>query len=217
MVRSQDCLYSPPLPPSPLSFSALSVNSVLRKTRSLTQIDPSTPLLSHRHSPHAAIPFKIIFFAHPHHLTSIESHSCKKQGSGWRIRCFHPTQALPSISTASKHPTHSSAGIFIIFSHLLHIPLDTRGGATIPCCGHPGLSIFASQVTGHGTLVTSSLRGPANSVSLRYPFPFFSFQLSTVVNFPPPQNFYPPAPKLRHNPAAQGQHLQPIPRTGRIQ
>ena len=31
------------------------------------------------------------------------------------------------------------------------------------------------------------------------------------------RNFYPPASDLRHNPAAQGQHLQPIPQTGRIQ
>jgi hypothetical protein len=128
MVRSQDCLYPPPLPPSPLSLSAHSVNSVLRKTRSLTQIDPSTPLRSPRYSPHAAIPFRITFFAHPHHLTPIESHSCKKQGRGWGVRCLHSTQTLPSISTQSKHPTHSNTRIFIIFSHLLHIPLDPGGG-----------------------------------------------------------------------------------------
>src|SRR5277367_2309138 len=81
--RSRDCLYPPSQPASPLFFSALSVNSALRNTRSLTQIDPSAPLLSPRHLPHAIIPFRITSFAHPHHLTPIESYSCKKQGRGW--------------------------------------------------------------------------------------------------------------------------------------
>src|SRR5208282_3333941 len=39
--------------------------------------------LATHHSPLATIPFRITFFAHPHHLTLIESHSCKKQGRGW--------------------------------------------------------------------------------------------------------------------------------------
>jgi len=39
------------------------------------------------------------------------------------------------------------------------------------------------------------------------------YSLLTVL----PQNFYPPTGKLRHNPAAQGQHPQPNPQTGRIQ
>jgi len=34
--------------------------------------------LATRHSPLATIPFRIIFFAHPHQLTLIESHLCKK-------------------------------------------------------------------------------------------------------------------------------------------
>jgi hypothetical protein len=89
MVRSQSCVYPQAFPASPLFPSALSVNvacpnpvGVLRKTRSLTQIDPSAPLLSHRHSPHATIPFRITSFADSHHLTPIESYSCKKQGRG---------------------------------------------------------------------------------------------------------------------------------------
>jgi len=39
------------------------------------------------------------------------------------------------------------------------------------------------------------------------------YSLLTVL----PQNFYPPASDLRHNPAAQGQHQQPNPQTGRNQ
>ncbi len=42
----------------------------------------------------------------------------------------------------------------------------------------------------------------------------FNLQLSTI---PLPQNFYPPASDLRHNPAAQGRHPQSNLRTGRIQ
>ena len=131
MVRSQNLLHAPPLAHSPLSFSALSVNGacpdpvgVLRKTRSLTQIDPSAPLLSHRHSPDAAIPFRITSFAHPHHLTPIESYSCKKQGRGDIQR--HPAQALPIFPTASKHPARRNGhkpSHFMCLLHILWIPL----------------------------------------------------------------------------------------------
>ena len=191
MVRSQNLLRAPPLAHSPLSFSALSVNGacpdpvgVLRKTRSLTQIDPSAPLLSHRHSPDAAIPFRITSFAHPHHLTPIESYSCKKQGRGWGIQRFHPAQPLPLFSTTSRHPAHSTAHMSTLFMRLLHGSLDTRSGGRSP-------SLFTTHCS----------------------LPTVHYSLLTVL----PQNFYPPASDLRHNPAAQGQHPQPNPQTGRIQ
>jgi hypothetical protein len=191
MVRSQNLLHAPPLAHSPLSFSALSVNGacpdpvgVLRKTRSLTQIDPSAPLLSHRHSPDAAIPFRITSFAHPHHLTPIESYSCKKQGRGWGIQRFNPAQPLPLFSTTSRHPAHSTAHMSTLFMRLLHGSLDTRSGGRSP-------SLFTTHCS----------------------LPTVHYSLLTVL----PQNFYPPASDLRHNPAAQGQHPQPNPQTGRIQ
>ena len=157
MVRSQNLLHAPPLAHSPLSFSALSVNGacpdpvgVLRKTRSLTQIDPSAPLLSHRHSPDAAIPFRITSFADPHHLTPIESHLCKKWGRGWGIQRFHHTQALPLSSTASKHPAaHSNARISTLFTRLLHSSLDTRG------VGRPR---FKSKLYPHLRLLVTSVQ-----------------------------------------------------------
>jgi hypothetical protein len=224
MFRSRNCLYPPPLPPSPLSFSALSVNGacrdpvgVLRKTRSLTQTDPPAPFVPPRHPSLAAIPFRITFFAHPHRLTPIESYSCKKQGRGWGAQPFHSTQPLPLFSTASKHPTHSNARNSHLFIRLLHVSLDTRGWgwATILGCRHPGFSIFASQVTGQGTPVTSSPRGSANGAcpdpvgaSPRYPFPF---RLSTVdcqpLSFPRTSTLPPPIygiiPPHRGTPASR--------------
>src|SRR5277367_1491474 len=130
--RSRDCLYPPSQPASPLFFSALSVNSALRNTRSLTQIDPSAPLLSPRHLPHAAIPFRITSFAHPHHLTPIESYSCKKQGRGWSpYQRFHAAQALPLFSTSSKHPTQRNTHISTLFMRLLNTSHHTRGSGLI--------------------------------------------------------------------------------------
>jgi hypothetical protein len=157
MVRSQNLLRAPPLAHSPLSFSALSVNGacpdpvgVLRKTRSLTQIDPSAPLLSHRHSPDAAIPFRITSFAHPHHLTPIESYSCKKQGRGWGIQRFHPAQPLPLFSTTSRHPAHSTAHMSTLFMRLLHGSLDTRSGGRSPSL----FTTHCSLPTVHYSLLT---------------------------------------------------------------
>jgi len=198
--RSPGCLYPPSLPASPLFFSALSVNSVLREARSLTQIDPSAPLLSHRHSSHAAIPFRITFFAHP--STS--------------------TQPLPLFSTASKHPTHSNTRISTLFMRLLNTSRDTRGGALIAnqtpdeaclCGASIGRSGYL-RYADHRPLFGSTFK-PFNVQTFQRRFSTAHYPLFTTHG--PPQNFYPPAPKLRHNPAAQGQHPQPSPHTGRIQ
>jgi len=63
--------------PLPLT-SVNSVPSALKST-----FNSTTPLASAGHPPQATIPFRITSFAHPHHLTTIESYSCKKQGRGW--------------------------------------------------------------------------------------------------------------------------------------
>jgi hypothetical protein len=88
--RSQNPLYLPPLPASPIpllvhavvelqprDFLPVVVVAGFQTPPSLRS--PAFP------SPLATIPFKITSFAHPHHLTPIESHSCKKQGRGWGI------------------------------------------------------------------------------------------------------------------------------------
>ena len=68
-----------------------------------------------------SIPFRIIFFAHPHHLTLTGSYSYKKQGRGWGPRHLAPTQALRTRGTRSD--TRNSN----LFIHLLHGTLDTHG------------------------------------------------------------------------------------------
>jgi len=70
----------------------------------------------------------------------------------------------------------------------------------------------------HHTLSARLRQLCVSALSLFRSLPF-NFQLSTV-NLSPsllPRNFYPPASDLRHNPAAQGQHPQINPQTGRIQ
>jgi len=148
------------------SFSVSSVNSVLRETRSFVTTAPSTSLadirgdfqssaiespspcssLVTRHSSLTTIPFRIISFAHPHHLTLTESYSYKKQGRGWGIPS---SLTLPPFSTTSKHSTHSNASNPNFFIYLPHDSLDTQGVGACPF----------------------SLRGSAHSASLRYPFP----------------------------------------------
>jgi hypothetical protein len=260
--RSQDYPYPPPRPGSTHSFSALSVNGacpgpvgVLGRTRSLTRIDPSATLLSHRHSSQAAIPFRITSFADHHHLTPIESHLCKKPGRGWYPASppdpflFFPQRVNIQHTAMPVYPEQGQ-GASPLFSCVYSTLPVTPGVGVLSSARHSmkrvhaerlsgGRDIFTSQVTGHGTPATSSLRGSANSASLRYPFPFFPSQLSNLqalqrrfstAHYPlftthaPPRNFYPPAPKLRHNPAAQGRikvqlndWAQPNPHTGRIQ
>ncbi len=195
--------------PLPLT-SVNSVRSALKST-----LNSTTPLASAGHSPQATIPFRIISFAHPHHLTPIESYSCKKQGRGWYPE--PPTQPLPLFSTASKHPTHSNArlprararGISTLFMRLFNTSRHTRGGV-LSSTRHSmkriraerssrGRDIFAMRITGHVALTKSSLRGSAISASLRYPFPVFPFnsQLSTV-NLSPPLFHY-SLPTIRYS------------------
>jgi hypothetical protein len=49
-------------------------------------------IIAIHHSSLATMPFRMIFFAHRHPLTTMESYSCKKQGrvaQGLRFLCFH--------------------------------------------------------------------------------------------------------------------------------
>jgi hypothetical protein len=73
------------------------------------------------HSSLTTIPFRIKFFADPHPLTAIESHSYKKGGGRWDL------QHLPHFSPAEKCSTHSNASNSNLFMRLLHGSLDTPG------------------------------------------------------------------------------------------
>ena len=201
------------------SSSALSVNSVSRKTRSVAQtampnVFARIPCSGFRSltvgspSPRsfpatslATIPFRITSFADPRHVTLIESHSYKKQGRGWRYSGLPLTQTLPLFSTANKRPTHSSARNSTLFMHLLHTSRHARGGgipsnALLHFSALRAQSVFpnssVSRWDSQSWLSSSGLR------SLR------SSPREAKVTSALPQNFYPPASDLRHNPAAQG-------------
>ena len=230
MIRPQNCPCSPTFPASPIPLVA--------------DLQPRPSLRSRAFpSPRPAIPFRITSFAHPHHLTPIESYSCKKQGRG--VVSSASTQPLPLFSTPSKHPTHSNAHISTLFMRLLNTSHHTRGGGLIldqtlneasPCrailarTGFLRLTGHRPRNTGHvfsarlRELCVSALCFSLLSLSTFKPFKLQTSQRRfSATHYRPftthgsPQNFYPPAPKLRHNPAAQGQHPQPNPQTGRIQ
>jgi hypothetical protein len=127
-------------------FSLLFAISVSRKApaKSLTGLSPSqfapTPFnlrLATVNSP-SSKSHRITFFAHPLHLTLIESHSYKKQGEGWVPRDVQkPAHSLPLFSTSSKHRAHRNAHNSFSFHALTYDSLDTRGTPHAP---HPPLS-----------------------------------------------------------------------------
>ena len=154
--------------PLPLT-SVNSVPSALKST-----LNSTAPLASAGHSPQATIPFRITSFAHPHHLTPIESHSCKKQGRG---RYLAPPPNPFLFFPHRVNMQHAATPASPLFS-CVYSTLPVTPGVGVLSSG--GQGIFAMRIAGHGALTTCSLRASANSASLRYPFPHFSFQLSTV-------------------------------------
>ena len=108
-----------PLPPT----SVNSVPSALKST-----LNSTAPLASAGHSPQATIPFRITSFAHPHHLTPIESHSCKKQGRG-RYLAPPPNPFLFFPHRVNmQHAAMPGGGISTLFMRLLNTSRHTRGG-----------------------------------------------------------------------------------------
>lgn len=161
-------------------------------------------------------------------------------------------QRLPPFSTASKYPTRSDArlpramarGISTLFMRLLNTSRHTRGWRRDHHFWLSPSSFLDLRLTGHEPrntghvfsaglrqLCVSALSFSSLSLYTFKPFgpPIFQLRFSTThyqlfTTHGPPHNFYPPALKLRHNPAAQGRikvqlndWAQPIPQTGRIQ
>ena len=121
----------------------------------------SAPLSTLIPAPHPPKPFRMIFFADPHHLTPIESYSCKKQGGGGtrpaktssHLLCFQSFQKHGGWSTSAVFTVHGTRATIRplptlhslaspLFSHLLQTPPSipflftsfrkTRGGGAIP-------------------------------------------------------------------------------------
>jgi hypothetical protein len=87
--------------------------------------------LATRHSPLTTIPFRIKFFAYPHPLTPIESHSCKNRGEGVP---FTPSR-VRGVSCVCA--THSNARKPFPLMGLLYGSLDTRGWGSLLTIHHP--------------------------------------------------------------------------------
>ena len=63
--------------------------------------------------PHAAIPFRMTFFAHPHPLTPIESYSCKNRGEGGTR--LPASQVHPKKSYGEAAAGHATIPAFSFF------------------------------------------------------------------------------------------------------
>ena len=155
-----------------LALPPTSVNSVPSTLKST--LNSTSPLASAGHSPQATIPFRITSFAHPHHLTPIESHLCKKQGRAWYLAppsnafLLFPQRANIQHAAMPVYPEQwrGASPLFSCVYSTLPVTHGGGGGTTISGSPHPAFSIFASQVTSHGTPATSSLRVSANSAKL---------------------------------------------------
>ena len=212
--------------PLPLT-SVNSVPSALKST-----LNSTAPLASAGHSPQATIPFRIISFAHPHHLTPIESYSCKKQGRGWYPASppdpflFFPQRVNMPPATALTTPLFSC--VYSTLPVTTGVGWDSQSWLSASRLLDLRLAAHVPRNTDH---VFSACLCELCVSALSFPSLFLSTlncRLSTSLLRSPPshqpritshrfQNFYPPAPKLRHNPAAQEQYPQPNPHTGRIQ
>jgi|SRR5580658_1464069 hypothetical protein len=149
MIRSQNCPYPPDFPPSPLPLSALSVNSVLRKTRSLTQTDPQGPLTSPR-------------CPSPLFLARVRNNIIP-----WDLRflCFH---TLTHSFVTSKTPSPSFSGVSALFGKYIRVrvPLCRKGSTDsfpLPAsirCADATLSrapLSVQPVTSHESPATASI------------------------------------------------------------
>src|SRR5271157_426925 len=189
---SESPLRSTTFCPISILFSPNSVNSVLSVLKSTFHNTPPSPLgykplpypffsilfkacprlFPHGGASHqalATIPFRIIFFAHPHRLTPIESYSYKKQGRGWGRREFWlsnaSTQTLPLFFTAGNHPTRTNARNSIPVIRLLHGSRDTVGGGPV----FSPLATCFSLLTTHYHLLTFSPMETNSAQRAAYP------------------------------------------------
>jgi hypothetical protein len=97
-------------------------------------LTPASHLPRHWECPTASNPFRITFFAHPHHLIPIESYSCKKQGRGWR--------AIVNFFVAQTS-----------VCALLRQPALERSAANDP---QESTNLAAGQITSHGSPLLAS-------------------------------------------------------------
>ena len=219
MVPSQSCIYPPPLPASPIPLLVL-VSVGLQPRDSLpvvilaglqtrpSLLSPSFP------SPLAAIPFRITSFAHPHHVTLIESHSCKEQGRGWvsgassrpKHFFFFPQRINIQHTAPPATPLFSSIYLTVPVTHRVGVLLSTRhpmkGLCPVRVSGVR--DFFAMRSTGHSSARLSKLSAFEH---FNAAFPLFTahYSLPTAshrTSTPPPliYGIIPPHRDNTHNP-----------------
>jgi hypothetical protein len=137
------------------------------------------------HCSQAAIPFRITFFAHPHHLTSIDSHSCKTQGRGLSSTTRpKPFPFFPQRVDMHRTGTAITPVILCVYSTFSGYP-GGGGGTVNPDCLLPCFRSLPHK--SHATELRSRLlRASPRTLRLcviLFPALLFNFQLSTV-NFP---------------------------------
>jgi hypothetical protein len=161
----------------------------------------------------------------PPHFNSPRINTYKKPGRGSLL----PAPKFCNSSLPAPHYTHAKQ----------HPPVSFTSFTSFTSFASPSVTPFPATLTGHSQLTENPGTLSAAFATLTRHVKHKSFvchsyrkhtgwgqvvqrslalftthySLPTVL----PQNFYPPASDLRHNPAAQGQHQQPNPQTGRNQ
>ncbi len=178
----------------------------------------SRPLLTHPES-------TLLQVLIPLHFNSLRINTYKKPGGGcpslgpkvWQL-------VTPSVLGIPSAP----ARILLSPLFALHSSLDTTLGKSLQQYHSMGLArplfSYSYALFCHAQNTKPLIFKRFRTLCQKHPgwgqvvqrsLALFTTHYSLLTVFP--QNFYPPARKLRHNPAAQGQHPQPNPQTGRNQ
>jgi len=167
----------------------------------------------------------------PLHFNSTRINTYKKPGRGSLLpapKFYNSSIPAPRYTHAKQHPpvssisftssTSSTSSTSFASPSVTPFPATLTGQSQLAentTTLSPAFATLARRVK-HKSFVCHSYRkhrGWGQVVQRSLALFTTHYSLLTLL----PQNFYPPAPDLRHNPAAQGQHPQPNPQTGRIQ
>ena len=188
------------------------------QTPSKSSVPPG--LLFYKSRPHLTHPESTLLqVLIPLHFNSPRINTYKKPGRGSLLsapKFYNSSLPAPHYTHAKQHPpvsfTSFASPSVTPFPAILTSHLQLAENTTTLS---PAFATLARRVK-HKSFVCHSYRKHRGwRRVVRRSLPLFTTHYSQLTVLP--QNFYPPASDLRHNPAAQGQHPQPNPQTGRIQ
>jgi hypothetical protein len=149
---------------------------------------------------------RITSFAHPHPLTPIESHSCKKQGEGVPLTPSRARRASCLCATR-RNPNNSNP-----FMGLLHNP-PTAGGGGLLSNGELQSSSRPPRSTGHGIQITGHGTGATELRSqISGPYSLLTSHFASLTSYPlkpPLQMAHPYTCTCKKGPAAREPRYQP--------